>query len=147
MHCVLRSGTTTYAGTPFGLAKTEDEGETWLWHEFPNYHPKDVVSYCRAVVVKPDDPDVMYVANGDTIPGVVGGVQRTIDGGTTWALVDLPVAPQSVIYWIAVNAQIPDVVVAISLYGYVYVSEDAGDTWHKLPKEFGEIRALAVTPN
>ena len=39
------------------------------------------------------------------------------------------------------------VVAAASLFGYVYVSEDGGDTWTKLKKEFGEIRALAVTPN
>ena len=38
-------------------------------------------------------------------------------------------------------------VAAASLFGYVYVSEDGGDTWTKLKKEFGEIRALAVTPN
>ena len=36
---------------------------------------------------------------------------------------------------------------AASLFGYVYVSEDGGDTWTKLKKEFGEIRALAVTPS
>ncbi len=32
-------------------------------------------------------------------------------------------------------------------YGYGYVSEDGGDTSSKLPKEFGEIRSLDVTPN
>ena len=50
-------------------------------------------------------------------------------------------------YWISVQAQIPDVVAAGSLYGYVYLSEDAGDSWVKLVKEFGELRALAVSPN
>ena len=39
-----------------------------------------------------------------------------------------------------------DVVVAASLYGEVYVTEDAGDSWRKLAKEFGEVRAVAVTP-
>ena len=39
----------------------------------------------------------------------------------------------------------PNVVAAASLFGYVYVSEDGGDTWSKLKKEFGEIRALANT--
>jgi hypothetical protein len=41
----------------------------------------------------------------------------------------------------------PNVIAPASLFGYVYVSEDGGDTWSKLQKEFGEIRALAVTPN
>ena len=37
----------------------------------------------------------------------------------------------------------PNVIAPASLFGYVYVSEDGGDTWSKLKKEFGEIRALA----
>lgn len=41
----------------------------------------------------------------------------------------------------------PDVIVAGTLHGYVYVSEDGGDSWRKLRKEFGEIRSVAVTPN
>jgi hypothetical protein len=41
----------------------------------------------------------------------------------------------------------PDVIAAASLYGYVYVSEDGGDSWRKVKKEFGEVRSVAVTPN
>ena len=93
----------------------EDEGESWDYHFFPKHHEDDGVSYCRAVVVKADDPDVMFVANGDGIPGT--------------------------------HPQRADVVVAVSLYGYVYVTEDAGDSWNKLEREFGEVRAVAVTPN
>ena len=54
--------------------------------------------------------------------------------------------PNSVVYWLANNPEMPNVVAAASLFGYVYVSEDGGNTWSKLQKEFGEIRALAVTP-
>ena len=53
----------------------------------------------------------------------------------------------SVIYWLATNAANPDVVVANSLHGYVYVSADAGESWSKVRREFGEIRALAWVPN
>ena len=60
---------------------------------------------------------------------------------------NLPVEPNSVVYWLGNNAEIPNVVVAATLFGYVYVSTDAGDTWTKLHKEFGEIRSIAVTPN
>lgn len=31
--------------------------------------------------------------------------------------------------------------------GGLSVSPDGGDRWDKLPKEFGEIRSLALTPN
>jgi photosystem II stability/assembly factor-like uncharacterized protein len=48
---------------------------------------------------------------------------------------------------LATNPANPDVVVANSLHGYVYVSADAGESWSKVRREFGEIRALAWVPN
>ncbi|MEE8147691.1 MAG: hypothetical protein V3T24_08815 [Longimicrobiales bacterium] len=140
-------GKATYATSPFGIATSVDEGESWDYHYFPKHHEEDRISYCRGVVVKADDPDVMFVGNGDGIPGTAGAVQRTQDGGRSWETVSLPVEPNSVIYWLATHAERADVVVAASLYGYVYVSEDGGDTWRKLKKEFGEVRAVTVTPN
>lgn len=79
--------------------------------------------------------------------GVTGAVQITRDGGQSWEKADLPVEPNSVVYWLANNPEMPNVVAAASLFGYVYVSEDGGNSWSKLQKEFGEIRALAITPN
>ena len=146
VHSVARNGNVTYAGTPFGLARTENEGETWDWHYFPSYLEEEN-AYCRAVVIKPDDLNVMYVATGDGIPGVIGGIQRTIDGGKSWERVKLPIEPKSVMYWISVHAKIPNVVVSGSLYGFIYISEDAGKNWIKIYKEFGELRAIAVSPN
>ena len=148
VHCVgVAPGRATYATSPFGLAKSVDEGESWEYHYFPKHHEQDRFSYCRCVLLKPDDPDVIFVANGDIIPGTAGAIQRTTDGGQTWDAVPLPVEPKSVIYWMGSHADRPNVVAAASLYGYVYVSEDAGETWRKLEKEFGEVRAVAVTPN
>jgi hypothetical protein len=37
--------------------------------------------------------------------------------------------------------------VAFTLFGEVYVSEDAGASWRKIAREFGEIRAAAWVPN
>ena len=37
-------------------------------------------------------------------------------------------------------------IVAFSLFGEVYVSEDAGESWRKIAREFGEIRAAAWLP-
>jgi hypothetical protein len=56
------------------------------------------------------------------------------------------VEPNSVVYWFATHPERPNVIAAASLYGYVYVSTDGGESWKKLKKEFGEIRTLAVTP-
>jgi hypothetical protein len=38
-------------------------------------------------------------------------------------------------------------IVANSLRGYVYVSTDSVDTWSKVRREFGKIRAMAWMPN
>ena len=141
------TGTSVHATTPFGISTSTDEGESWDLHEFPKFHEADMRSYCRGMAIKPDDPQVMFVGNGDSIPGVTGVIQRTTDGGATWQAANLPVEPNSVVYWFGVHPDVQDVVVGASLYGYVYVSEDGGNSWQKLQKEFGEIRSVALTPN
>ena len=65
----------------------------------------------------------------------------------TWGTATLPVEPNSHIYWFANHASMPNVIAAASVYGYVYLSDDGGDSWQKLTKEFGEIRTLALMPN
>jgi len=145
----LRPGApaTVYATSPFGVATSTDEGENWQYHYFPKFHEADNRSYCRGVMLKADDPDVIFVGNGDAIPGVTGTIQRSKDGGQSWAPIKLPVEPNSVVYWFATHPSVPQVIAAGSLYGYVYVSTDGGESWRKLKKEFGEIRTLAVLPN
>ncbi len=133
--------------TPDGIWTSTNEGESWSLHGFPRFAERDTISYCRGVALKPDNPDVIFVGNGDFIPGKRGAIQRTTDGGQTWTRCELPVEPNSVIYWLATHPSNPDVVVANSLHGYVYVSTDGGESWQKNRREFGEIRALALVPN
>ena len=140
-------GASVHATTPFGISTSTDEGESWELHEFPRFHEADMRSYCRGMAIKPDNPEVMFVGNGDSIPGVTGAIQRTTDGGANWQVANLPQEPNSVVYWFGVHPDVQDVVVGASLYGYVYVSEDGGENWQKLQKEFGEIRSVALTPN
>ena len=145
----IKPGSTTsvYCTSTFGIATSEDEGESWDNHSFPKFSENDVRSYCRGILLKADNPDVMFVGNGDFIPGVTGAIQRTNDGGKTWDPVSLPVEPNSVVYWLGTHVDRPNVIVAASLFGYLYVSEDGGDSWKKLKKEFGEIRSVAILPN
>ncbi len=147
MALKVGADTSVYCTSPFGIATSQDEGESWDYHYFPKFNESDVRSYCRGMVIKADNPDVMFVGNGDFIPGVTGAIQRTQDAGRSWAPVSLPVEPNSVIYWMGTHAERPNVVVAASLFGYLYVSEDGGDSWRKLKKEFGEIRSVVVLPN
>ena len=145
----IRTGqqSAVYATSPFGIATSTDEGESWDYHYFPKFDESDARSYCRGMLLKADDPDIMFVGNGDTIPGLTGKIQRSKDGGQTWEAVSLPVEPNSVVYWFATHPSVPHAMVAASVYGYVYTSDDGGETWRKLKKEFGEIRSLALTPN
>ena len=145
----LKTGTdaSVYCTSPFGIAASQDEGESWDYHYFPKFHESDTRSYCRGMLIKTDDPDVMFVGNGDFIPGMSGAVQRTKDAGRSWEPVSLPVEPNSVMYWMGTHKDRANVIAAASLFGYVYLSEDGGDSWQKLKKEFGEIRSVAVLPN
>jgi photosystem II stability/assembly factor-like uncharacterized protein len=136
-----------YATTPDGIWTSTNDGDSWSVHGFPKFAERDTISYCRGMAIKADDPNVMFVGNGDFIPGKRGTVQRTIDGGKNWKSSHMDVEPNSVVYWIATNPTDPNVVVANSLHGYVYASTDAGESWEKNRREFGEIRALAWVPN
>lgn len=133
--------------TPDGIWASTTEGENWSLHGFPKFFERDQISYCRGVAVKADNPDVIFVANGDFIPGRTGSIQRSKDGGQTWQSAPLPVEPNSTIYWFATHPADPDVIVANSLNGYVYTSVDGGESWKKVKQEFGEVRAVAWVPN
>ena len=84
---------------------------------------------------------------GDTAIGSTGGTQRSTDGGETWETRPLPVEPNSNIWSIATHPADPNVVLASSLFGEIYTSGDAGDSWQKLKREFSEIGAMVWVPN
>jgi len=80
--------------------------------------------------------------------GTVGqGLWQSPAGGETWHPLPLPVEPNSPLYGFAVNTANPDRLLSYSLFGEIYASEDAGDSWQKVKREFGEIRAIAWLPN
>ena len=41
----------------------------------------------------------------------------------------------------------PGVIAAASIFGYLYLGEDGGETWTKPRREFGHVRVVAVTPS
>ena len=104
--------------------------------------------YARGIAVKPDDPRVLFAGCGETTTGETGAVLRSNDGrrdvarpchcpcGPTPPCGDWPRTPRT-----------PAALVAWSLFGEVYVTDDAGESWRKISREFGEIRTAAWLPH
>jgi photosystem II stability/assembly factor-like uncharacterized protein len=130
--------------TPREIFASTDKGESWQGLGVGKHFS---LPYCRGLALKVDDPNTVFVATGDGAAGTTGAIQRSKDGGRSWQQLPLPDAPNSPIWAFATHAADPGIVVACSHYGELYASQNAGDSWRKLPREFTEIRALAWTPN
>lgn len=141
-------GAQVMATTPFGLATSTDEGETWAWRSFDGFDKGsgNPFAYCRGVFVDPTRADTILLGCGDYIPGRVGAVEVSRDGGETWSRAELPVEANSTVYWMATHPEVPGAVVAATVFGQVFVSSDAGESWGKLDREFGEIRSVSLAP-
>jgi photosystem II stability/assembly factor-like uncharacterized protein len=120
-----------------------DDGATWqaarAREVFPWHYP-------RGIAARPDDPRTVFLTLGDTTPGRVGAVMRSRDAGVTWQTLGLPVQPNSAVWTVSVPASAPDTVLAASRYGYLYRSDDGGDSWRKLWREFGEVSSMMWIP-
>jgi hypothetical protein len=67
--------------------------------------------------------------------------------GESWEILPLPTQPNATVWGLATHPADGNSIVAFSLFGEVYVSEDAGASWCKIAREFGEIRAAVWVPN
>ena len=135
---------TVLVSTPGEIFASQDQGETFQSLAVTSSF---AMPYCRWVAVKLDDPQVLFAANGDAAIGNTGTIQRSTDGGRSWETRPLPVEPNSPLWNFATHAADPNLILANSIYGELYRSNDAGDSWEKLKKEFTEVRALAWVPN
>jgi photosystem II stability/assembly factor-like uncharacterized protein len=135
---------TVLTSTPREIFASTDKGESW---QGLGVGKQFGLPYCRSLALKTDDPNTVFVATGDGAAGSTGAIQRSKDGGQSWQRAELPVEPNSPIWAFATNPADPGLILACSHYGELYTSNDAGDSWSKLPREFTEIRALSWTPN
>jgi len=119
--------------------RSTDDGKSWhaahAREVFPWHYP-------RSITVKPNDPKTVFVTLGDSTPGRIGTVMRSTDAGATWQNLGLPVQPNSAMWTVSIPASAPDTVFAASRYGYLYRSDDGGDSWRKLWREFGEVSSV-----
>lgn len=131
------------ASTNNDLNLSTDGGETWQPLQVGRSLPW---SYCRGLAQLCGRPEVVLLGNGDAPPGSAGVVARSADGGRTWQPARMPGRANSTVWNFAVHPAAPEWMYASSVSGQVFRSTDGGESWDKLPREFGEIRALAWTP-
>ncbi len=138
-------GTEVLVSTPFGFGRTKAGATTFDWHAFEPFEgAKTQYGYSRCVLAPSKETVVVCV--GDYVPGRIGALEISRDGGATWSRDPLPTTPNSTMYWLATHPALAGTIVATSLFGQVYVSDDDAASWRKLDREFGEIRAISLTP-
>ena len=67
---------------------------------------------------------------------------RSKDTGQSWDRLPLPVEPNTAMWVVNSQPGDPQTVFAGSRYGYLYRSDDGGDSWAKLKREFSEISSV-----
>jgi photosystem II stability/assembly factor-like uncharacterized protein len=133
-----------YASTAREMFVSSNLGETW---EPLGIKQKWPLPYARGMAVKTDDPSVLFAGCGETTTGETGRLLRTRDFGETWETLPFPKEPNATLWGLATHPADADRIVAFTLFGEVYVTENAGASWRKIAREFGEIRAAAWLPN
>lgn len=137
-------GKALLATTNRGLHRSEDDGANWVLQDLPAPWP-----YTRGVQPRADNSGVVFLANGNGPPGNDGFLLRSRDHGVTWEDAGLPGALNSTVWCIATDASDPMLVLVCTNLGQVFRSLDGGESWTRLPHEFGELRGLhwrAVPP-
>jgi hypothetical protein len=109
---------TILAATPTGLWATSDGGGTWTARAFEG-------SYVTAVRYAPGAPERVYAYAA----AAHAGLMVSNDGGATWSSLDLRLAGNDVVGYIAAHPTDADVLYAGSYGMDLFATQDGGATW------------------
>jgi photosystem II stability/assembly factor-like uncharacterized protein len=132
------------------MFRSRDRGHHWEHVRFGEMFPGG--SYCRGLLVAPDDPKTIYLAAGAGGGGAPAGTKeagalfRSRDTGEAWERVDIGDTPPGRMFQIAIDRKAPSRVYCCTNYGHFFSSGDGGSTWKKsqIPVEMS--RSLHVYP-
>jgi photosystem II stability/assembly factor-like uncharacterized protein len=146
MHGVLvarwRPGT-VLAIARAGLFTSTDQGEHWASAGLEPLNAKGQ-TYCRDIREVPGDPKTIWVAAGANFQSDVGALFRSVDGGASWARVDMGVKPETTVFALTFDERRPQRMYCATTVGEVFASEDGGQNWveRHLPKGATQVYAM-----
>jgi photosystem II stability/assembly factor-like uncharacterized protein len=135
---------TVFIVTQIAMFLSRDRGHSWEHVRVTEMFPGG--SYCRSLLVAPDDPKTMYLAastgGGGAPAGTVekGALFRSRDLAQTWEEVDVGESPASRMFDICIDRAAPSNIIAVTHDARVYTSNDEGSTWNKSQVPVGTAR-------
>jgi photosystem II stability/assembly factor-like uncharacterized protein len=141
-HAVAVSGGDVFLAVRMGLFRSRDRGETWRDMEIGRFSP---LTYCRDVIVSPQNPQVMYACLSPAARSTDGSLYRSEDRGETWKRFDHDVKANATMMKATVHPTDGSRVYCVSRCGEVFGTEDAGASWreYRLPEGVHDVYAVA----
>ena len=141
---------TVHIATQTAMFRGKEQGRRWEHVQVQDMFPGG--SYCRDLLVAPDDPNIIYLASGagggaappDTVPE--GALFRSRDVGETWERIDLGEVPPGRMMQVAIDPAVPSRLSCASYSGEVYSSHDGGQTWEKTMLPVESTRSVHIYP-
>lgn len=136
------SGREIMVSTEDGMHRSMNEGQSW------RQEPTDAAPfvYFRSLHGIGENAEILLASVGDKPSGETGMVLRSTDIGRNWQAVDLPYPPNSTIWNFGAHPADPNLIYFATIFGQIFQSRDAGESWTKKKRELGEIRMMAWEP-
>jgi len=131
----------TFLAVRMGVFRSDDRGRSWRDIEIGRFSP---LTYCRDVVVSPQDARVMYACLSPAARSTDGSLYRSDNAGESWRRFDHGVKAHATMMAATVNARDPSRVYCVSRCGEVFGTEDGGTLWreYRLPENVQDVYAI-----
>ncbi len=129
------------ATTNRGLHYSHDTGDTWEFVQLDSPW-----QYTRGVQLRADGFKRIFLTNGDWPPGSTGRLLVSDDSGKSWQERALPAELNSTVWCLGMNAANPQLIYVVTGLGQLFISQDGGDNWQRIKREFGSVRGLHWRP-